>query len=103
MDQNSNVNPQRVLGKFAMKFGPKTLKHPWSISLKTLGNFEITILKYNGKSIFLLLILDENTLNFSGYVIIYTFQSHMLSELILDLMKCPNQKAHESESAGFLL
>ena len=27
----------------------------------------------------------------------------MLSETILDLGKCPNQKTHESESAGFLI
>ena len=27
----------------------------------------------------------------------------MLSKTILDLGKCPNQKTHESESAGFLV
>ena len=53
MDQNSNVNLQVVQGDFPLKSGPKTLKHPWSISLKTLGHYEITFLKYNGKSIFL--------------------------------------------------
>ena len=34
MDQNSNVNLQVVQGDFPVKYGPKTLKHPWSISLK---------------------------------------------------------------------
>ena len=32
MDQNSNVNLQVVQGDFPIKYGPKTLKHPWSIS-----------------------------------------------------------------------
>ena len=32
MDQNSNVNLQVVLGDFPIKYGPKTQKHPWSIS-----------------------------------------------------------------------
>ena len=27
----------------------------------------------------------------------------LLSKLILDFGKCPNQKTHESESAGFLV
>ena len=52
MDQNWNINLQVVQGDFHIKYGPKTLKHPWSISLKTIGHFEITFLKYNGKSIF---------------------------------------------------
>ena len=52
MDQNSIDNLQVVHGDFPIKFGPKTLKHPWSIYLKTLGHFKITILKYNGNSIF---------------------------------------------------
>ena len=42
MDQNSNVNLQVVQGDFPIKYGPKTLKHPWSISLKTIGHFKIT-------------------------------------------------------------
>ena len=42
MDQISNVNLQVVQGDFPIKYGPKTLKHPWSISQKTLGHFEIT-------------------------------------------------------------
>ena len=37
------------------------------------------------------------------YVIRYAFQSNLLSELILDLSKCANQKTHEIEIAGFLL
>ena len=52
MDQNSNINLQVVQGNFPIKYGPKTLKHPWSIFKKTLGHFEITFLKYYGKSIF---------------------------------------------------
>ena len=55
MDQNSNVNLQVVDGDFPIKYGPKTLKHSWSISLKkTLSHFKITIRKYNEKPIFLL-------------------------------------------------
>ena len=29
MDQNSNVDLQVVQGDFPIKYGPKTLKHPW--------------------------------------------------------------------------
>ena len=36
-------------------------------------------------------------------VIIQHFIRKLLSKLILDLRKCPNQKTHESESAGFLV
>ena len=55
MDQNSNFNRKVIQGDFPIKYGTKTLKHPWSISFKkTLGHFEITFLKYNEKSIFLL-------------------------------------------------
>ena len=39
----------------------------------------------------------------NSYVIRYTFQSNLLLKRILDLGKCPNQKMHESEIAGFLL
>ena len=42
MDRNSNVNLQVLQGDFPIKYGPKTLKHPWTISLKTLGHFEMT-------------------------------------------------------------
>ena len=42
MDKHSNVNLQVVQGDFPIKYGPKTLKHPWSISQKTLCHFEIT-------------------------------------------------------------
>ena len=48
MEQNSNVNLQVVQSDFPTKYGPKTLKDPWSISFKTLDHFEITIVKYNG-------------------------------------------------------
>ena len=36
-------------------------------------------------------------------VISYTLQSKLLSEMILDLKNCPNQKMCESKNAGFLL
>ena len=52
MDQNSNVNLKVVQADFSIKYGPKTLKHPWSISLKTLGHFEITILNTTGHPYF---------------------------------------------------
>ena len=35
--------------------------------------------------------------------IIYDFIQKLLSETILDLWKCPNQKTHESESTGSLV
>ena len=62
MDQNSNVNLIVVEGDFPIKYGPKTLKPPWSISLRILGHFEITIVTYNGKSIFLGIYLFIKTL-----------------------------------------
>ena len=53
---------------------------------------------------FTFLIIDQNALKKKfSFVIRYTFQSNLLLELILDLGKCPYQKTHESESAGFLL
>ena len=36
---------------FPLKYGPKTLKHPWSISLKTLDHLKITFSKYNGTTL----------------------------------------------------
>ena len=47
---------------FPIKYGPKTLKYPWSISQKNLGNFEIAFLKYNGKLFFLLFQILTKTL-----------------------------------------
>ena len=44
MDQNSNIYLQVVQGDFLITYGPKTQKHPWSISQKTLGHFKITFL-----------------------------------------------------------
>ena len=52
MDQNSNTNLQVVQGDFPIKYGPKTLKHPWVISLKTIHPFKITFLKYDGNPFF---------------------------------------------------
>ena len=37
-----NCQPESGTDDFPIKYGPKTLKHPWSISKKTLGHFEIT-------------------------------------------------------------
>ena len=37
----SNVNFKVVQVDFPIKYGPITLKHPWSISLKTLGHFKL--------------------------------------------------------------
>ena len=52
IDQNSKVNLQVVQGNFPIKYGPKTLKHPWSIYSKTFGQFKIIIYKYNEKYIY---------------------------------------------------
>ena len=63
MDQISNVNLQVVHDAFPIKYGPKTLKHTWSISLKTLGHFKITMLKYDEKSMLVSsLNIDKNAL-----------------------------------------
>ena len=61
MNQISNVNLKVVQGDFPMKYGHK-LETSMVNLLKTLGHFKITILKYIGKSIYLLffLILAEN-------------------------------------------
>ena len=48
-------------------------------------------------------IIDINDLKKVSYEIRYTFQSNLLSELILYLRKCPNQKMYESESASLVL
>ena len=71
--------------------------------LKTLGHLKITIFKLNEKFIFLLFFYWPKCYKKFSSVIMYTFQSNLLSELILDLRRCPNQKTHESEIAGFLL
>ena len=91
MDQNSNVNLQVVQGYFSIKYGPKTLKTlVVSLLKKHEAISKFTFLKIQWKKKLI-------------YVIRYTFQSHLLSELILDLWKCPNQKMHESKSVVFLL
>ena len=90
---------------FSYKIWTKNSKTPMVNLLKNLRPFQ----NYNFKiqweiHFFTFLIIDQNALKFCCcYVIRYTFQSNLLSELILDLGKCPNQKTHESESAGFLL
>ena len=45
--------------------------------------------------------IDQNIPKKFRTVIIHYFTRKMLSESILDLGKCPNQKMHESESACF--
>ena len=45
MNENSNFNLQVVPGDFTIKYGSKTLKHPWSISKKNLRPFQNYILK----------------------------------------------------------
>ena len=60
MDQNSNVNLQVVQGYFPIIYGPKTLKHPWSISWKPIGHFKITFKKYNCKQFFTFSKTDQN-------------------------------------------
>ena len=61
---------------------------------KNLRPSKITILKYNGKSIFFLklFIVDQKALEKNSFVIMYTFESNLLSELILDLGKCLTRK-----------
>ena len=93
MDQNSNVNLKMAQGDFPMKYSPKTLKHPWSISQKTLGHFKMTILKYNEKSIFWLLFrywqkIFKKNLSRNMDILI----SNRLSESILDFAKWSNWK-----------
>ena len=48
MDQNSNANLKVVQVDFPIKYGSKTLKHPWSISSKTIGDSKFTIKKTMG-------------------------------------------------------
>ena len=62
------------------------------------------IWKYNEKSIFFPFFnTDRNAPKvFFRTVIIEHFIRKLLLKLTLDLGKCPNQKTHESESAGFL-
>ena len=80
-------------GDFPIKYGLTTLKHLWAIPLKTLGHFEIKILKFNWKSnFFTFLTIDQNALKKFSYVIRYTFWSNLLSELVLDPGKCPKKK-----------
>ena len=54
-----NVNLQVVQGGFPKKYGPKTRKHPWSISYKTLGHFKIIFFLNNGKSVFFTFLSTE--------------------------------------------
>ena len=56
-----------------------------------------------GNTFFNAICLDETHQFFFETVIVEDFISKMLLESILDLRKCPNQKMHESESAGFLV
>ena len=66
-----------VQGDFPIKLGQKTLKNPWSISLKTLSHLKVTILKYNWKSIFdFLLNIDRNSLK-KIRIEILTFSFHI--------------------------
>ena len=88
---------RHILGSSAFSeffFSPK--KWPY------LG--QIKFLKYNGKSISSSAIFKGKMhQNKFRIVIIYDFVSKLLSKTILDLGKCPNQKTHERESAGFLV
>ena len=52
MDQNSNVNLKVVQCGFFYKTWTKNSKTPMVNLLKTLSHFKMTILKYDGKSIF---------------------------------------------------
>ena len=49
----------------------KTLKHPWVILKKTIGNLKNIILKYIGKSFFFF--LDQNSLKKFSYIVRYAF------------------------------
>ena len=54
---NSNVNLQGVQGDFPIKYGPKTLKHQWSISKNLRPKA-----KYNEKSLWNFLLIDPKAL-----------------------------------------
>ena len=62
MDQNANVNLQVVQGDFSLKYGPKTLKHTWSISLNPLRPFQNYILNIQWETHFLLFQIMTKTL-----------------------------------------
>ena len=90
--------PESGTGWFSYKIWTKNSETHMVNLFKTLGHFEITILKYNFKKKYLLVKMLWQKFS---YVIMYAFQSNLLLELILDIGKCPNQKMHES--AGCLL
>ena len=64
---------QHVQGDFPIKYEQKTLKHTWSFSSKTLGHFEITILKYDGKSIIWFFYIGRNSSKKKIRLKIWTF------------------------------
>ena len=62
MDQNSNVNLQVVQVDCSIKYGPKTLKHLGSISLKKIRPFQNLNFKIQLEIHFFTLIIDQNVL-----------------------------------------
>ena len=64
MDKNSNVNLEVLQGDFPIKYGPKSLKHPWSICYKNLGYFKSTFLNTMGNYFFLLFLNTDQKENF---------------------------------------
>ena len=42
---DSKISPFGQDGDFPIKYGQTNQKHPWSIFLKTLGDFKIIVLK----------------------------------------------------------
>ena len=48
-----------VQGYFLITYGPKTLKYPWLISLKTLGHFKLQFKNTIGNPFFDFLIIGE--------------------------------------------
>ena len=89
MDQNSNVNLQVVQVDFPIKYGPKTFKHPWLIFKKKT----VAILWLQFKILFFYLFIKSSGKKIR-YIIRYTFQSYLLSKLVLDLGKCPKKKTY---------
>ena len=86
--------PASSTGGFFYKLWTKNSQTPMVNVLNNLRPFQITILKYNGKSILFTfsLLIKTLRLKIKNYVISYTFQSNLLLELNFDLGKCPKKE-----------
>ena len=93
MDQHSNFKMQVVQGDFPIKYGPITLKHPWSFSYNHWAIAKLDIkMQWEINLFTFFLFIDQNAMIFFSYVTRYAFQQNLLLELILDLWKCLKKK-----------